>query len=603
MTTETQTVRHDDANMPNEKIVLRVSDLKIETNAGNEILHGVNFALSRGEILGLVGESGSGKTTAGLACMGHFREGLKFGSGSVSLWPRGEDTAVEVVELDEEAVRSLRGSRIAYIPQDPALSLNPAMRVGEQIREVLDIHQFGNSDAERTERVGAVLVDVGLPGDKTYQRRWPHQLSGGQQQRIGIAMAFAMYPDVLILDEPTTGLDVSTQAVVLDTIRQMTVANNVAGLYITHDLAVIKDISDRVAVMLRGDLVEEGPVSAVLEDPQHEYTKMLMAAVPDLDGRKTIGEGAAAEPEPDAEPEATHILVSDGSDEKDSAGDERASAGELDWAAASAGDERASVGERDRAAASATAPLLETTDVALAYGKAQILDGIDLTLEPGDCTLLLGESGSGKTTLSRCVAGLNDDYSGSVRLRGTELAKSTRKRTNEQRVGIQYVFQSPFSSLNPRRSIGQSLTVPLEMSGEGTAASRKAKVEEALDSVRLGRSFYHRRPGDLSGGERQRAAIARALVNQPSVLVCDEITSALDVSVQASIIGLLRTLRAEHQLAMLFVTHNIALSRHIADNLAVLNKGKIVDYGPTARVLESPKHEYTRTLIADVPKF
>ncbi|WP_226829616.1 ABC transporter ATP-binding protein [Brevibacterium aurantiacum] len=575
MTTETTTVRHDDANLPNEKIVLRVTDLKIATNAGDEILHGVNFALSRGEILGLVGESGSGKTTAGLACMGHFREGLKFASGSVSLWPRGDDTAVEVVELDEVAVRSLRGSRIAYIPQDPALSLNPAMRVGEQIREVLDIHKFGSSETERSERVAAVLVDVGLSGDKAYQKRWPHQLSGGQQQRIGIAMAFAMYPDVLILDEPTTGLDVSTQAVVLDTIRQMTVANNVAGLYITHDLAVIKDISDRVAVMLRGDLVEEGPVESVLQDPQHEYTKMLMSAVPDLAGRKTIGEGAAAEPEP--EPKATHILVSTGSSES--------------------GD------STDGTATSATAPLLQTMDVALAYGKAQILDGINLTLEPGDCTLLLGESGSGKTTLSRCIAGLNDDYSGAVRLRGTELAKSTRKRTNEQRVGIQYVFQSPFSSLNPRRSIGQSLTVPLEMSGEGTAASRKAQVEEALDAVRLGRSFYHRRPGDLSGGERQRAAIARALVNQPSVLVCDEITSALDVSVQASIVGLLRTLREEHHLAMLFVTHNIALSRHIADNLAVLNKGVIVDYGPTGSVLENPTHEYTRTLIADVPKF
>src|SRR5699024_4830621 len=250
------------------------------------------------------------KTTAGLACMGHFREGLKFGSGSVSIWPRGDATAVEVVELDEVAVRSLRGSRIAYIPQDPALSLNPAMRVGEHIREVLDIHDFGSSERERTDRVAEVLVDVGLPGDKDYQKRWPHQLPGGQQQRIGIAMAFAMYPDVLILDEPTTGLDVSTQSVVLDTIRQMTVANNVAGLYITHDLAVIKDISDRVAVMLRGDLVEEGPVSAVLELPQHEYTQMLMAAVPDLAGRKTIGDGASEGKEPADDDEKTHILVS-----------------------------------------------------------------------------------------------------------------------------------------------------------------------------------------------------------------------------------------------------------------------------------------------------
>lgn len=559
MTTTNDTAAGVDS-APNESIVLRVSDLRIDTMAGDEILHGVDFALSRGEILGLVGESGSGKTTAGLACMGHFRSGLKYGSGSVSLWPRGEDTAVEVLDLGEEAVRALRGSRIAYIPQDPALSLNPAMRVGDQIREVLEIHGFGSSSAEREARITEVLTDVGLPGDRAYQSRWPHQLSGGQQQRIGIAMAFAMYPDVLILDEPTTGLDVSTQAVVLDTIRQMTVANNVAGLYITHDLAVIKDISDRVAVMLRGDLVEEGPVEDVLSRPAHDYTKMLLAAVPDLAGDKQIGD------EPSAAAPVTAV-------------------------------------DRDGRAASASTPLLDVADVALAYGKAQILDGINLTLEPGECTMLLGESGSGKTTLSRCVAGLNDDYSGAVRLRGVELAKSTRKRTNEQRIGIQYVFQSPFSSLNPRRSIGQSLTVPLEMSGDGTAASRKAAVEEALDAVRLGRSFYHRRPGDLSGGERQRAAIARALVNAPDVLVCDEITSALDVSVQASIIGLLRSLRAERQLAMLFVTHNIALSRHIADNLAVLNKGKIVDYGPAGSVLENPQHAYTRSLIDDVPTF
>ncbi|TNM55194.1 ABC transporter ATP-binding protein [Brevibacterium sediminis] len=597
MSPKTETVRHDDANEPNEKIVLRVSDLRVLTNAGDEILHGVDFALSRGEILGLVGESGSGKTTAGLACMGHFREGLKFGSGSVSIWPRGDATHLEVGDLDEVALRDLRGSRIAYIPQDPALSLNPAMRVGEQIREVLDIHDFGVSDRERADRVAEVLVDVGLPADRAYQRRWPHQLSGGQQQRIGIAMAFAMYPDVLILDEPTTGLDVSTQSVVLDTIRQMTVANNVAGLYITHDLAVIKDISDRVAVMLRGDLVEEGPVSAVLERPQHDYTKMLMAAVPDLAGRKTIGDGAAEAKAVAETDEKTHILVSPA--EPGGPGGSVVSGSDGDAPDGTA----ASAGKRDGGAASANAPLLEVKDVALAYGKAQILDGINMVLEPGECTMLLGESGSGKTTLSQCVAGLNDDYQGSVKLRGTELARSTRKRTNEQRVGIQYVFQSPFSSLNPRRSIGQSLTVPLEMSGQGTAASRKAAVEEALDSVRLGRSFYHRRPGDLSGGERQRAAIARALVNAPSVMVCDEITSALDVSVQASIVALLRTLREERQLAMLFVTHNIALSRHIADNLAVLNKGKIVDYGPTAQVLEGPSHEYTRALIADVPKF
>ncbi|WP_309131514.1 ABC transporter ATP-binding protein [Brevibacterium sp.] len=574
-------------------VVLRLTDLRISTNADDEILHGVSFALKRGEILGLVGESGSGKTTAGLACMGHFREGLRYSSGSVSLWPRGDENAVEIVALDEVAVRALRGSRIAYIPQDPALSLNPAMRVGEQIREVLDIHGFGSSESERSARVAEVLGDVGLPGDKAYQKRWPHQLSGGQQQRIGIAMAFAMYPDVLILDEPTTGLDVSTQAVVLDTIRRMTVANDVAGLYITHDLAVIREISDRVAVMLRGDLVEEGPVAGVLENPQHEYTQMLMSAVPDLAGRKTIGAGAVEGSGGMTAAGATAVTKEEATSAEDSPDD---GTSDKDTSNKDTSGERTTTILMD-------SPLLQAKDVALAYGKAQILDGINLTLNPGECTMLLGESGSGKTTLSRCIAGLNDDYSGQVQLWGETMAPSTRKRTNEQRVGVQYVFQSPFSSLNPRRSIGQSLSVPLEMSGEDNAAARKAKVEDALDAVRLGRSFYHRRPGDLSGGERQRAAIARALVNAPSVLVCDEITSALDVSVQASIIALLRTLRQERDLAMLFVTHNIALSRHVADNLAVLNKGKIVDYGPTGEVLENPTHEYTRELINDVPKF
>ncbi|MYM19297.1 ATP-binding cassette domain-containing protein [Brevibacterium sp. 5221] len=533
-------------------VVLRIDDLRIATTGDAEILHGISLSLRRGQLLGLVGESGSGKTTAGLACLGHFRAGLKHTGGSVTIWPRGGERIV-VQELGEDALRQLRGARVAYIPQDPALSLNPAMRVGEQIREVLDVHRWGDSDAAREARVAEVLADVGLPSDRDYRRRWPHQLSGGQQQRIGIAMAFAMFPDVLILDEPTTGLDVSTQAHVLDTIRDMTRRNDVAGLYITHDLAVVAELADRVAVMLRGMLVEEGPVERVLHHPEHDYTKRLLEAVPDLAGRKAIG----------------------GDPYRDSPA---------------------------RIADDATAPpLLAARNIRLSYGEAQILDGIDLTLEPGECTMLLGESGSGKTTLSRCVAGLIDDYTGTVALESAQLAPSTRKRTAEQRSAIQYVFQSPFSSLNPRRTIGESLTVPLETSQRVPKARRRRVVEEALDAVRLGRSFFDRRPGDLSGGERQRAAIARALVNSPRVLVCDEVTSALDVSVQASIIGLLRRLREENGLAMLFVTHNITLARHIADNLAILNRGRIVDYGPVDDVFAHPTHAYTKALLADIP--
>ena len=502
------------------------------------------------------------------------------------LYPRDGGT-VEVMELRTEELRSLRGHRVAYIPQDPALSLNPAIRVGEQIREVLDIHGFGSSEAERRARVAQTLEDVGLPSDRAYQRRWPHQLSGGQQQRIGIAMAFAMYPDVLILDEPTTGLDVSTQAHVLDTIRDMTRRHDVAGLYITHDLAVVAELADRVAVMLRGEVVEEGTVAQVIHAPQHDYTRRLLRAVPDLAGRKVLG--AEAEPTAAAAGGSAGPAVADG--------EPRGSAGAMVAETASAADPEH---WRNASEPRPEGAVLEVRDLHLSYGPATILDGIDMTLQQGESILLLGESGSGKTTLSRCIAGLNDDYSGSVHLDGRQLERSTRKRTIDQRQEIQYIFQSPFSSLNPRRTIGQSLMVPLNMSKRLPAGERKNAVLEALDAVRLGRSFFDRRPGDLSGGERQRAAIARALVNAPRVLVCDEITSALDVSVQASIIGLLRTLREERGLAMLFVTHNITLARHVADHVAVLNRGHIVDRGPVDRVLEHPEHDYTKQLLADL---
>ncbi|SLM95374.1 Peptide ABC transporter, ATP-binding protein [Brevibacterium yomogidense] len=551
--------------------VLRMDDLRVSAVGGSEILLGISLELYRGQILGLVGESGSGKTTAGLACMGHYRTGLQHTAGGIELFPRDGDPFY-LESLSTEQTRELRGSRVAYIPQDPALSLNPAIRVGEQIREVLDVHAFGKSSAERGARVKEVLEDVGLPGTDEYQRRWPHQLSGGQQQRIGIAMAFAMFPDVLILDEPTTGLDVSTQAHVLDTIRDMTRRHDVASLYITHDLAVVAELADRVAVMLRGELVEEGPAQQVLHRPEHDYTKRLLAAVPDLAGRKDLSAATMRESEA-VETQASETQVSE-------------------------------PGEATEASAmeSAEPYLLEVTDLAMKFGDNVVLSSIDMTLEPGESTMILGESGSGKTTLSRCITGLVDGYTGSVRYRGEELAKSTRKRTIDHRQEIQYVFQSPFSSLNPRRTIGESLTVPLEMSKRLPRSEHKQTVEEALDAVRLGRSFYDRRPGDLSGGERQRAAIARALVNAPRVLVCDEITSALDVSVQASIVSLLNTLREERGLAILFVTHNITLARHVSGHINVLNKGVIVDRGTVEDVLENPTHEYTKALLSDIPQ-
>ncbi|GAA4517139.1 ABC transporter ATP-binding protein [Brevibacterium yomogidense] len=573
--------------------VLRIDDLRVSAVGGAEILHGISLELYRGRILGLVGESGSGKTTAGLACLGHYRDGLVHTGGDIEIFPRDADPFT-LSSLTPDGRRLLRGHRIAYIPQAPALSLNPAIRVGEQIREVLDVHGFGESPQERAARVAEALEDVGLPSSAEYQRRWPHQLSGGQQQRIGIAMAFAMFPDVLVLDEPTTGLDVSTQAHVLDTIRDMTRKHDVASLYITHDLAVVAELADRVAVMLRGDVVEEGPAAEVLARPQHEYTSRLLAAVPDLPGRKdlSLATGSISQVQ-----EALAEVSADKTGETGAAAD-------ASVVASAATESSTGLGASDSTAGAAGQDgfLLDVKDLGMRYGSNTVLNGIDMTLQPGESLMLLGESGSGKTTLSRCIAGLIDGYTGSVRLRGEELAPSTRKRSLAHRQEVQYVFQSPFSSLNPRRTIGESLTVPLEMSRRLPRSEHRATVEDALDAVRLGRSFYDRRPGDLSGGERQRAAIARALVNAPSVLVCDEITSALDVSVQASIVGLLGTLRVERGLSILFVTHNITLARHVSDHIAVLNKGVIVDRGTVDEVLENPTHAYTKALLEDIPQ-
>ncbi|MEU5261167.1 ABC transporter ATP-binding protein [Amycolatopsis sp. NPDC021455] len=509
---------------------LAVTGLAVRTAAGVSVLDNVSFEVAPGEVLALVGESGSGKTTAGLAALGHFRRGLTVTGGQVTVG------GANVLSLDAEDRRRLRGSTVAYIPQDPALSLNPALRIGRQIAEVLETHGYPGSVEDR---VGSVLAEVGLPADPADRRRYPHQLSGGQQQRVGIAMAFACRPAVVVLDEPTTGLDVVTQSLVLKTVRSLAAEHGVAALYITHDLAVVAEIADRVAVLYHGSIVECGPAPTVLRTPSHAYTRRLLDAVPDPD--------ATSVPPPAAD------------------------------------------------------AVLSTRGVSVSYGRHVVLRGVDVSVARGECLMLLGESGSGKTTLSQCIAGLTDSYTGTVSLAGTALEPSTRQRSDEQRRRIQYVFQSPFSSLNPRKTVAQSIEVPLTRLTSMSRSQRRARVGEVLDRVRLGREQADRLPDQLSGGERQRAAIARALVTTPDVLVCDEVTSALDVSVQATIVELLGELRRELGMAMLFVTHNIALAGEVADRIAVLQDGAIVEEGPVREVLDAPSHAYTRELLAATP--
>jgi peptide/nickel transport system ATP-binding protein len=519
------------------RLALEVTGLAVRTTVGQPVLNEVSFAIAPGEVLALVGESGSGKTTAGLAVLGHFRRGLVPAAGTVTIRPRGGDQ-IDVLALDPGARRKLRGSAVAYIPQDPALSLNPALRIGLQIAEVLETHGYEGSVEDR---VAELLAEVGLPTDQAYRRRYPHQLSGGQQQRVGIAMAFACRPSVVVLDEPTTGLDVMTQALVLETVRGLTSGHGVAALYITHDLAVVAELADRVAVMYEGAVVETGPADRILRQPEHPYTRRLLDAVPDL----AADVGAAPPP---------------------------------------------------------SAPVLATHDVHVSYGQHKVLRGVNVAVTRGECLMLLGESGSGKTTLSQCIAGLTKEFTGTIALDGAELAVSTRQRTNDERRRIQYVFQSPFSSLNPRKTVAQSIEVPLVRLTSLSKAQRRERIAEMLDRVRLGRDLGNRLPDQLSGGERQRAAIARALVTTPDVLVCDEVTSALDVSVQATIVELLGELRRELGMAMLFVTHNIALAPEVADRIAVLRGGEIVEEGTADDVLRAPSHPYTRELLANTPR-
>ncbi|QBI55622.1 ABC transporter ATP-binding protein [Streptomonospora litoralis] len=531
-----------------EQLALEVEGLTVIGRPSDvEIISDISLRVRRGDILGLVGESGSGKTTLGLALLAHCKRATEATAGSIVL--SGE----ALLGRDAAAVRRMRGRSVAYIPQSPASALNPALRLGTQLREALHDATGGRGGAEAEggpassdtdARVREVLREVALPDDGRFLRRYPHQLSGGQQQRVAIAMAFIGCPDLIVLDEPTTGLDVTTQAHVLQTIRQMTREYGTAGVYISHDMAVVADLADDLAVMYQGDVVEHGPAAEVLANPGHPYTVQLLRAVPLL---KTEG----------------HTRPDGG-------------------------------GESDE-------PLLRVRGLQAGYGSATVLQGIDLDIRRGECVALLGESGSGKTTLSRSLVGLHHQFSGEAVFAGAQLATSSYRRSAEQRRRVQYVFQNPYEALNPRKRVRDLILGPYTHL-VGKPGDPDRVVATALERAALPAAYGNRYPDQLSGGERQRVSIARAVATTPELLICDEITSALDVSVQAEIVELLRNLQRDG-MALLFVTHNIALVSNIAQRVAVLNKGEIVEHGDVGTVMSDPTHPYTRALIADTPDF
>jgi len=585
--------------MTGEVLRLEVSDLQIRVGpSGPDVVSEISFAVPAGEVLGLVGESGSGKTTVALALLGHARRGLRITSGEVRL------DGVNLLSLPPGDLRAARGARAAYVPQDPSAALNPALRVGAQIEEALRVHPGVVEDPAA--RTVDVMREVRLDATPDLLRRYPHQLSGGQQQRVALAMAFCCRPSLIVLDEPTTGLDVSTQRHVLDTVRSLCGLYGVAAVYVSHDLAVVGGLAGEVAVMYAGRIVELGPTSRVFADPIHPYTRRLLAAAPSPDRAEDMTGIEGQPPRPGRRgagcsfaPRCDFVI-----DECRVAPPESIAIDGREVRCIRADEIRGPSVPRPTSARPASAnqaAALSLRSVSARYGRRPVLSAVDLDVPSESCVAVVGESGSGKTTLARCVAGLHSNWTGRIMFDGTLLEPGLRGRTKETLRQVQYIFQNPYASLNPRKTIGQIVAQPLEQLLGLPFRQRSEQAASALADVSLPADFLDRYPDQLSGGERQRVAIARALVVEPDLLICDEVTSALDVSVQAVIVEQLRRLQRERQLTMIFITHNLALLRSIAETVVVLRDGKVVESGPVDQVLEHPKDPYTAALIEDVP--
>ncbi|GLO15010.1 ABC transporter ATP-binding protein [Pseudomonas putida] len=577
--------------------VLRVSDLRVELAGQVDVLAEVSFSLAAGEIVGLVGESGSGKTTLATALLRHARQGARIVGGHVTV------AGQSLLELEGEALRLARGGLVGYVAQDPATALNPALRIGALLGETLLAHQPALPRDAVRQRVGETLLNVGLPDEDAFLRRFPHQLSGGQQQRVMLALAFVLKPKLIVLDEPTTALDVTTQAHVLQTLKRLCRGQGVAALYVTHDLAVVRGLVDRVMVMYAGRLVEVAGREALFRAPAHPYTRALLAAIPDIARRQPLQAIAGHAPAPGQRPDGCAFAPRCARRRAECSVIEPSLLAHTDShqvACLVPEQENKALGEVPVEALAAPGDvLLEVQGLDVAYDR-QVLFDVSLQVRQGECLALVGESGSGKTSLARAIAGLGENVQGQLRYAGQPLAFAARQRDARLRHQIQYVFQNPYRALNPRQTVGQTLSAPLTHFFGVRGAEARQRVEAVLARVSLPARVADLYPQGLSGGERQRVAIARALICEPKLLVCDEVTSALDVSVQASILALLRRLQGEG-LTLLFVTHDLGVVRAIADRVLVLRQGRVVEQGGTGQVLDRPADAYTQNLVAHSP--
>ena len=597
------TISPDATGAPTRSGGLVIEDLGVKlTGREVDVVDDIDLVLRPGEVVGLVGESGSGKTTVGTSLLGYSRAGAIISSGKVLLEDR------DVLSLDWREVRQLRGEEIAYVPQDPASALNPSIRIGKQLVELQELRSIGTPES-RLEAARAGLAEVGLPNDGEFLKRYAHQLSGGQVQRVALAMAFLPKPKVLVLDEPTTGLDVTTQKMVLDTMAELCRTHRVSALYVTHDLAVVANIADRVAVMYAGQIVELGPKDQIFATPAHPYTRALLDSIPHLSQARALTGIPGRTPAPGARPEGCRF-----NDRCAYAVDRcRAAVPELravapDHEVRCIRVEEIGTWDINLGTVPDADPdkprdvILSVQGLNIFYGRKDVVHDVSFDVAKGEVVALVGESGSGKTTISRSVGGLHKDWTGTIQFGGRALAHSARQRSAEDRRRLQYIFQNPYLSLNPRLTIEQIIRRPMELFGLAKGKEATDRVVELMEQVALGSGMLYYQASRLSGGERQRVAIARALAAEPDVMICDEITSALDVSVQGSIVALLEGLRKERGISMLFVTHNLALVRSIAARVEILQSGRVVEAGAVATVMDSPREDYTRTLLSNSPR-
>lgn len=575
------------------KPLLEVKNLVTQFRTERELMRAVNdvsFTLHAGETIGIVGESGSGKSVTSLSIMQLIPNPPgKITHGQILYHDRKGQT-VDLVRADEPTMRRYRGNDIAMIFQEPMTSLNPVIRCGEQVMEAILLHQKISRDEARRKTL-ALFTEVQLPTPELLLDRYPHQLSGGQKQRVMIAMAMSCHPRVLIADEPTTALDVTVQKTILDLMQKLQARHNMGILFITHDLGVIAELADRVVVMYKGSVVEEGPVKEIFARPQHPYTKSLLACRPPLDYRvkrlPVVSDFMGRDPE-------GKIVEVHGRQEP-----EHISAAQREL-------QHAELYQRKK--------ILELKEVRTWYpskksffGKpisyTKAVDDVSFDVYEGETLGLVGESGCGKTTLGRSILKLAEGTAGQILYNGRDIVSMSEKEFRPHRRHLQLIFQDPYSSLNPRMTIGNAILEPMKYHGIlNSDKARKTRVEELLKRTGLEPKHFNRYPHEFSGGQRQRICIARALALDPKFIICDESVSALDVSVQAQVLNLLNDLKEEFKFTYIFISHDLSVVKFMSDRIAVMQKGRIEEMGDADEIYRNPKSEYTRHLIASVPK-